>query len=231
MKGDLKTIKGIGEKTEKLFEKAGVFSTEDLLSYYPRNYDIFEPPTAIIDIKADTKSAVSGIVIQAPEVKKVRNLTILSLKIRDDSGFLYLTWFNMPFLRNTLKRGTSFIFRGRISHKAGRMVMEQPEIFTPAAYHQVLHHMQPIYSLTAGLTNKTVAKAVQEVLRSNSLSYEYLPEAFRKHYELAEYNYAVSNIHFPKNMEDMKKARKRLAFDEFLLFILALARFKGELKK
>lgn len=228
MKHDLKTIKGIGEKTEKLFEKAGVFNTEDLLSYYPRNYDIYEPPSAIIDVKEDTKAAVFGMVIQAPEVKKVRNLTILSLKIRDDSGFLHLTWFNMPFLRNTLRRGTSFIFRGRISHKTGRMVMEQPEIFTPAAYHQVLYHMQPIYSLTAGLTNKTVVKAVQEVLQSNSLSYEYLPEAFRKHYELVEYNYAVSNIHFPKNMEDMKKARKRLAFDEFLLFILVLARFKGE---
>jgi len=228
MKYDLKTIKGVGEKTEKLFAKVGIFNTEDLLAYYPRDYDVYENPVAIMDVKADTKAAVSGTVVQAPEVKKVRNLTILSIKIRDDSGFLHLTWFNMPFLRNALKRGTSFIFRGRVSGKNGRMVMEQPEIFTKAAYHQVLHHMQPIYSLTAGLTNKTITKAVREVFKSNLLSYEYLPEAFRKHYQLAEYNYALSNIHFPKNMEDMKKARKRLAFDEFLLFILALARFKGE---
>lgn len=228
MKYDLKTIKGIGEKTEKLFAKVGIFNTEDLLSYYPRDYDIYEIPVAIKNVKADTKAAVAGTVIQAPEVKKVRNLTILSIKIRDDSGFLYLTWFNMPFLRNTLKRGASFIFRGRVSYKNNRMVMEQPEMFTKAAYHQVLHHMQPIYSLTAGLTNKTITRAVQEVFKSNSLSYEYLPEAFRKYYELAEYNYALSNIHFPKNVEDMKKARKRLVFDEFFLFILALARFKGE---
>lgn len=227
MEYNLKTIKGIGEKTEKLFQKVGVFTTADLIAHYPRNYDVYDPPVGAKTDPQEGKVAVYGTISQAVEMKKVRNLTVLTTKIQDDSGFLFVTWFNMPFLRNTLKRGSSFVFRGKISYKGGKNVMEQPEIFTPAAYQQVVNHMQPIYSLTAGLSNKTVMKAVKEALGNAAWHYEYLPEEFRRKYQLTEYHDALTNIHFPKCMKDMIRARNRLAFDEFLLFMLALHRFKG----
>lgn len=228
MNGDLKTIKGIGEKTEKLFQKIGVYTVEDLLCCYPRNYDVYHPPILVADVKKDAKAAIVGQVTQSPQMKKTRNLTVLTTTVKDDvGGILHLTWFNMPFLRNTLKKGTVFIFRGKITTKSGRMVMEQPEMFTAAAYDQVLHHMQPVYALTAGLTNKMVSKSVREVMGTGNLYPEYLPEVFRTQYQLAEYNYAISKIHFPTDALALKKAHRRLVFDEFLLFILALARFKG----
>ena len=111
--------------------------------------------------------------------------------------------------------------------------MEQPEYFTPEAYEEKLNTMQPIYGLTAGLSNKTVAKAVKQALDGRNLNPEYLPEEIRMSQELAEYNFALQTIHFPVKWEDLLLARKRLVFDEFFLFILALRQMKeaSELRK
>lgn len=110
--------------------------------------------------------------------------------------------------------------------KGNQRVMEHPEFYTPAVYEQKLNSMQPIYGLTAGLTNQMVTKMVKEVLEHLDLSRDYLPEEIRLKEKLAEYNFAIQQIHFPKNQENFLAARRRLAFDEFLLFILALQRLK-----
>lgn len=104
--------------------------------------------------------------------------------------------------------------------------MEQPEYFTPEAYREKLDTMQPIYGLTAGLSNKTVSKAVRQALDERDLNPEYLPEEIRMDQELAEYNFALRTIHFPVKWEDLLLARRRLVFDEFFLFILSLRQMK-----
>ena len=111
---NIREIKGIGEKTEKLFNKLGVETTEDLLEYYPRNYDEYTAPVAINEIDSTNGiPAVEGIVISEAAVKQIRKQKILTIFIKDKNGDkLKLTWFNMPFLRNTLKVGYKFIFRG-----------------------------------------------------------------------------------------------------------------------
>lgn len=222
----IRSIKGIGEKTEKLFQKLGVYTADDLLHYYPRDYDIYQPAVSIGEIEDQQKAAFTATITGNVDVKKVRNLTIVSTVVADLTGRCRVTWFNMPFLRNTLKRGMTMVFRGRMSIKGSQKIMEHPEILTPAAYEQKLHSMQPIYGLTAGLTNNMVTKAIKALLEERSLCRDYLPEDLRLRYALAEYNFAVSEIHFPQNQENFLAARKRLAFDEFLLFILALQRLK-----
>ena len=109
--------------------------------------------------------------------------------------------------------------------------MEHPEVFTPAAYEEILHNLQPVYSLTAGLSNKTIVKMVRQVLKEQSLKAEYLPEEIRERYGLADYNYASRTIHFPGNMQELLTARKRLVFDEFLLFILAVQLLKEKQRR
>lgn len=222
----IRTLKGVGEKTEKLFEKVGVRTVGDLLRYYPRDYDIFREPVAIGEIQDQEKAAVQGTITGSVEVKRVRNLTVVSTVISDLTGKCRLTWFNMPFLRNTLKRGMTMVFRGKMAVKNGQRVMEHPEIYTPAAYEQKQDSMQPIYGLTAGLTNNLVIKMMHEVLEQMELTQDYLPEDIRIREELAEYNFAVEQIHFPKSQESYLTARNRLAFDEFFLFILALQHLK-----
>lgn len=106
--------------------------------------------------------------------------------------------------------------------------MEHPEIFTPAAYEEILHSMQPVYGLTAGLSNKLIVKLMHQVLEEQELKAEFLPDELKEYYHLADDNYAISTIHFPATMQELLVARKRLVFDEFLLFILAVQILKGK---
>lgn len=222
----IRTLRGIGEKTEKLFEKLGVRTLGDLLAYYPREYDIFCAPVSIGEARDQEKVAVTGVVTGSVEVRRVRNLTIASTVISDLTGRCRLTWFNMPFIRNILTRGGTFVFRGKMVFKGNQRVMEQPKIYKPEEYRERLYSMQPVYGLTAGLSNNQVTRAVEQVLSDRELTRDYLPEELRIREGLAEYNFAVSQIHFPKDQESFVSARNRLAFDEFLLFILGLQRLK-----
>lgn len=222
----LRTLKGVGEKTEKLFWKVGIYDTDDLLHYYPRNYDEYETPVDIAELKEGTVQAVSAAVCSGVYVNSVKGRQIISVNIADQSGKFPVVWFNLPYLKKTLRKGSWFVFRGRIVRKQGKLEMEHPEIFTPSAYEEILHHLQPIYGLTAGLSNKTVVKMITQLLESVPTQSEYLPEEFRERYELADINYALRTIHFPPNKEELLVSRKRLVFDEFFLFILSVRKMK-----
>lgn len=222
----LRTLKGVGEKTEKLFWKVGIYDTDDLLHYYPRNYDEYETPVDIAELKEGTVQAVSAAVCSGVYVNSVRGRQIISVNIADQSGKFPVVWFNLPYLKKTLRKGNWFVFRGRIVRKQGKLEMEHPEIFTPSAYEEILHHLQPVYGLTAGLSNKTVVKMITQLLESVPMQSEYLPEEFRERYELADINYALRTIHFPPNKEELLVSRKRLVFDEFFLFILSVRKMK-----
>lgn len=222
----LRTLKGVGEKTEKLLWKVGIYDTDDLLHYYPRNYDEYETPVDIAELKEGTVQAVSAAICSGVYVNSVRGRQIISVNIADQSGKFPVVWFNLPYLKKTLRKGSWFVFRGRIVRKQGKLEMEHPEIFTPSAYEEILHHLQPVYGLTAGLSNKTVVKMITQLLESVPMQSEYLPEEFRERYELADINYALRTIHFPPNKEELLVSRKRLVFDEFFLFILSVRKMK-----
>ena len=224
----LRELKGVGEKTEKLFQKLGIQTTDDLLHYYPRNYDAYDEPGEISSLKENTVAAVKGTITTGVYVNKIRNLQVISITVADATGRLPVVWFNASYLKNTLKKGSCFIFRGKISRKKGRLEMEHPEIFTPAAYEEILHSMQPVYGLTAGLSNKLIVKLMHQVLEEQELKAEFLPDELKEYYHLADDNYAISTIHFPATMQELLVARKRLVFDEFLLFILAVQILKGK---
>ena len=118
------------------------------------------------------------------------------------------------------------VFRGRVVKKNGRLTMEQPEIFLGDAYGEVIHSMQPIYGQTKGLPNKTIVRAVKQALSVRQMVRDYMPLDLRIRYELAEYNFAIEHIHFPTDRTELLFARKRLVFDEFFLFLMAVRRLK-----
>ncbi|MDO4489789.1 MAG: ATP-dependent DNA helicase RecG [Lachnospiraceae bacterium] len=223
-KDSLRELKGIGEKTEKLFERVGVSSLNQLLHYYPREYDSFEKPVPPGAVRINEKNSVYGTITKAPSVSGGGARAVTVLNLEDETGRLQLIWFHMPFLRSTLKRGSRFVFRGKVIMKNNRPVMEHPEIYTMAAYQDMQGKLLPVYGLTAGLTNKTVSKAVAQLLAGKTLESEYLPFEIRESLGLAELNYAISTIHFPDSEEALLQARNRLVFDEFFFFMLALAK-------
>jgi len=225
-KTPLRELKGVGEKTEKLFQKIGITTAEELLRYYPRTYDIYEEPVEIASAEEDKTVSIRATIATGIYINQIRNLQVLTTTVADASGRLPVAWFNAPYLRGTLKKGSEFILRGKIIRKKGRPQMEHPEIFTPAAYEEIIHSMQPVYGLTKGLSNKMITKLVHQILDTRPLHGEYLPEEIRERYQLADANYAIRTVHFPKNMQELLTARKRLVFDEFLLFVLAIQLLK-----
>ncbi len=222
----LRTVKGIGEKTEKDFNRMGLYTIEDILKHYPKAYDVFEGPIPIARIEEGKIVSIEAFVVTTVQAKQVRNLKILSCRVKDPSGMLNLSWFNMPFLRNKLHMGCHFIFRGRVVRKNGVLVIQQPEIYTREEYRLKMNVLQPVYILTAGITNHTISKAVKIALEQLDLSKDYLPKRILKEYHLIYYKDALQEIHFPKSYETMADARKRLVFDEFFQFTLALQALK-----
>ena len=220
------SLKGIGEKTAKLFAKLGVETVEELLHDYPRAYDAYEEPVPIGNLREKGMFAVSGQLMKTPSVRRFKNIQVIITDVRDMTGTLQLTWYNMPYLRNVLQMGQILVFRGRVVKKSGRLTMEHPEVFTPEQYRSVMHSMQPVYGQTKGLGNKAITRAVQQALEQRQMEREYIPEELRSRYELAEYNYAIEHIHFPADKKELLFARKRLVFDEFLFFLLSVRRLK-----
>ncbi len=224
---NINELKGIGEKTEKVFNKAGIHTTDDLLKYYPRNYDIYEMPLWIRDLKCNQICAVKAIVYKQIEIRRVRNLQIVTAYLQDDTkNVIRTTWFNAAYLKNTLKPGSSFVFRGMVKENRGAFVLEQPKIYKINEYKELLDKMQPIYPLVSGLNEKMVTKAVVQAIKVELPVKEYMPDAVLKERGLLDINKAYIQIHFPKNKMELKQAKDRIIFNEFFDFTYSLRKFK-----
>ncbi len=226
----LSRLKGIGEKTEKILYRAGVTCVEDLLEYYPRYYDTYEPPVLIRNLECDKTQAVCATLVRDLVIRRVKKLTIVQGFLRDQEGNgICATWFNAPFLKGKLSLGSTFIFRGYVKEKNGSFVIDQPKVFEIGQYRQEMGKMQPVYPLVSGLTNNMVKKAVSQALDVIALG-ERLPESVRGHYALEPLEKAIHDIHYPQNTMEMMAARKRLIFDEFFYFIYYLKQLKEKNK-
>ena len=222
-------LKGIGEKTEKLFWKLGIRTVGDLFCNQKRAYEIYEEAVPISEAEEGRVQTVTGAIYGKVQVSGNRAMQVTSLYVKDLTGTLKVIWFRMPFLRTTLSRGGVITLRGMIVRRRDVLVMEHPEIFYPSGkYEEKRGTMQPVYPLTSGLSNNTVMKAVKQALERLPLEREPLPEHIRLKYHLAEYNYALRGIHFPEDKEVFCHARKRLVFDEFAAFIYSLRKLKEE---
>lgn len=220
-------MKGIGEKTAALFARVGVRTVEDLIRYYPRTYEIFEDPVPVAEVSEGRVSTVTGAVFGRIQVSGNRNLQVTTLYLKDLTGTLKVIWFRMPFLRTTLGKGGALTLRGRVLRKRDGLVMEHPEIYYPAAkYEEKKDSMQPVYTLTAGLTNNAVIKAVRKALEYASGRMDILPQSLTGKYHFMPYETAIKKMHFPENKAEFSEARKRFVFEEFLVFTLSLRKLK-----
>ena len=222
----LKELKGIGEKTEKVLNRAGIRKVEDILDYYPRYYDTFEEPVLVRNLENDRTQAVYGTVVREISVRYAKRLQIVDGYIRDKEGNpIKAIWFNAPYMKNTLHSGDVRVFRGFIHESRGSYVIDQPKIYTNEQYNRKMGEMQPVYPLVSGLTNNTVQKITKQALKLVKKE-EIIPLSIREKYNLEDVESAINDIHFPKNNMDFVKSRKRLVFEEFFRFIITLRKLK-----
>ena len=223
----ISTLKGIGEKTEKIFQKAGIYTVGDLIRYFPRGYDVYEEPVPISELEEGKTMTVTGSVYGRIQVGGSPKMQITTVYLKDITGTLKVIWFRMPFLRNTLAKAGVITLRGRVIRKREGLVMEHPEVFCPASKYDLKQDtLQPVYPLVTGLTNHAVMKAVRQVLEECDVGEGILPKDMVREYQLSDYRRAIYGIHFPKDKEEFYHARKRLVFEEFMLFILSLRMLK-----
>ena len=225
----IREIKGIGEKTERMFQKLNIRTVGDLIRYFPRGYDIYEEPVAVAELEEGRTAAVTGLLYGKVQVGGSPRMQVTTAYLKDLTGTLRIVWYRMPFLRNTLKSGGRITVRGKIIRKQNQLVMEHPELFVPAeSYQKKLNTLQPVYPLTAGLTNNLMTKTMHQALEDLPLAQDILSKELKTEFGLEDYGAAIRGIHFPKDREEFFLARKRLVFEEFLIFTLALRKMKDQ---
>jgi len=224
----IRYLKGVGEARAGLFEKLGLSTIQDLVTFYPRQY---EDRNNIKKIAEITDGEVCGItahvIIPVHETRPRRNLTISKVKVSDGSGALVITWFNQNYIKKTIGLSQEFVFYGRVSIKLGLIEMQNPVFERVSEIMTNTCRIIPVYPATAGLTQGIIRKAIKNALdMSNNAIPDILPAEIRKDYRLAEINFAVNNIHFPLSDEDFIVARKRLVFEELFLLQIGLLSMK-----
>lgn len=161
---DILSIKGVGEKTARLFRKIGIDTVEDLIHDYPRDYVVYPEPKKL---KAAQNGEMIAVFLQLQETfsfKKFRNLTIGTGKAADGQDTVALTFFNMPYLKSRLVSGACYLFYGKLQKEHGQYRMEQPVIYSRDEYEKLRMQLQPVYGLTKGLTNHLIRKCIAQVL-------------------------------------------------------------------
>ena len=230
---DLKNIplvklKGIGEKSAVPFTKVGVENLYDLLYYYPRTYQTYTEPVKISELYEGYTGAIRVGVCNDYYQKDIKGKTITTVSVADDTGKIGLTFFHLKYLRQVLKPGCIFCFYGTVSKRGNKLHMDQPQIIKPEDYEVLMQALQPVYSLSKGLTSNAIKKAVKQTFEDYGEFAETYAEAFREKYGLEHLKEALINVHLPQNYDKLVYARKRLVFDEFYTFLKALKASKEE---
>ncbi len=218
-------IKGIGEKSAKIFNKLNIATVGDLLTHFPKDYKTFEEPRTLAQILGETPQNGSflGTVSAAPALKYVRKLAILTLVVRDmQQNSVRVTFFNMPYLKNSLQPGQQYVFYGTVYEKGSLICMDHPKLYKPAEYRKLMGSLQPVYSLTKGISNDTLSKYIRLALKELEPVKEFLPEEIIQERGFDHYADTLSKIHMPQSLPEMIAARKRLSYEEFFFFIMAM---------
>ena len=220
-------LPGIGPKKAELFAKLGVQTLGELVRFFPRDYEDRTRLLPIASLEVDTPACFLAAVVTEPHTHRIpkgggRAMEITKLTVADHTGRLNLTFFNASYTVQRLYRGESYCFYGTVTGDYLGYAMVNPQFEPLDATGGVTRSIVPIYPLTAGLSSKQVAQAVQHALQRVALP-ETLPERLRRAYDLCGAEEAYRQIHEPKSMEALEAARKRLVFEEFFRFSLALA--------
>jgi ATP-dependent DNA helicase RecG len=222
---NIRTLKGVGERHARLFQKLGVTSVGALLRLYPRSYEDLSHPCSVREAPAGIPCAVRATVTQSPSGTRIHGGMTLYQGLADDGeSELVLTFFNNPYVAFMLKEGKEYLFYGKISENFLRRRMNSPEFFPADSCPAI----RPVYPQTEGLGSRKIWCTVKEALqRLPEKIIDPIPEELRKQYSLCGLREALENIHVPPTMNAVLTARRRLIFEELLVLQLGLFRMKS----
>ena len=221
-------VKGIGPKKAEKLNKLGIYTIKDLLYYFPRQFEDRSIIKKIAQLEDEEKVTVKALITNIESYTPKKGMTITRIDVKDDTGFAKLTFFNKEYIKNTFRVGDSILAFGKVK-KNGRFVeLNSCELEYLSASPKNIGKLVPVYPLSYGVTNKDIMNTVRMVFENKDIKIpEYMPEYLLKKYRLCGIEYAIKNIHFPKDKESLKIALYRLIFEELLVLQLGLFMYKG----
>ena len=223
LQSDIRYLKGIGEKKAQAFQKLGVFTLYDLLCYFPRRYEDRSVCKPIALTESGETVCIRALVADTPRLSRIRRgLDLVKFRAVDESGMVDITYFNQSYRKDSIHKGESYVFYGKIEASGARRSMTNPVCEREDTEGGVTGKIVPVYRMNAGINQRSILQAMQQALESCREELpELLPEETRRAEELCTARYAFENIHFPADFQALDIARRRLVFEE--LFVLACA--------
>ena len=218
-------LKGVGEARAKQLHNLGVDTLYDLIAYFPRAYEDRSRMVPIAELEADIPACFEAMVVSHPHLAHIRKgLDLVKVRVADESATLNLVFFNQSYMKDTLVYGQSYVFYGSLSGDYMGYQMTNPVVEKPDEPGVATRRIMPVYSLTAGISNKLISRSVTQALEACRGSIpEVLPAAQRERYGLCGAQEAYDAIHNPPDYETLETARRRLIFEEFFIFSIGLA--------
>ena len=223
---DIRTIKGIGDKKAQAFNRLGVFSLYELISYFPYRYEDRSVCKPLALTSNGEQCSISVIIADEPHIVRIkRGLNIVKFKVADESGTADISYFNQPYMKDNLHRGDECRFYGKIELNGNRRSISNPVFEKAEKTGSKTGRIIPVYRLTSGLNQNTVLQSITQGLNecSESLT-ELLPAPVLSRNRLVGISEAYRQIHFPTDFTALENARKRLIFEELFVLSCALER-------
>lgn len=217
-------LQGVGPRLGNTLGRLGIHTLGDMLYYFPRRYDDYSKLTPINRLHYGEEVTVIG------TIKSVSNRPLRSGKMQlveaivsDETAALRVYWFNQAWIAKRLRNGMPISLSGKVDQYLGRMVLNNPE-WEPLDQQQLnTNRIVPVYSLTSNITQRWLRKMMNQVVGYWAPRvHDPLPPNLRRDANLVDLPTALYQVHFPVSMEDLKAARKRLAFDEIFLLQLGV---------
>ncbi len=228
LKKEIQYVKGVGPTRAKILNKLGIYTLEDLITYYPRDYEDRSKIKPISDAQDGEKCSIEATAVSSVNLRMLgRYKSIEKLIVRDETDTCMITWFNQPYIKTQIKRGEKYRFFGKMTIKNGVKEINSP-VFDAIEKSNNTGKIIPVYPLTYDIKASAIRKVIQNGLDLVDDLEEIMPEYILKKYSLIGYDEAIKQIHFPRDFENFRKARRRLVFDELLTMQLGLLKLRGE---
>lgn len=214
---DVASLKGVGKKYSELFLQNGIRTIEDLVMYFPRDYDFINSDSG--------KYVFEGIVVEIlRDIVVKKNLIITTIKMENqNSKLVKLIYFNRPYMKHSFIVGNSYKVYGSFKETKNYI-----EIVNAKIVQNFEDGVVPKYKIIKGIGNTYLTKIIKTVFENLEFE-ENLPSEIIKRRNIISLNDAIKNIHLPKSKEDLDKSIKRFKYQELLYFFIKTKFLKDKL--
>lgn len=223
-------IKYFDEKNIKKLRSLGIKSLYDLFYYFPRSYDDRTNIMKINELRGDEYVVLKASLMKIVVPPTRSGLKMVKATATDGTGIIEIVWFQMPYLRKTLKLGEEYIFIGQV--KRGYVFqMVNPEFKLSSNQRKISEgEILPIYSTSKDLPQNSFRRLVKEAVKSKKqLFLENIPDNILRKYKILGREEALTEIHFPKNSKSIEEAKRRFAIEELLVLEMGILQKRFEL--